>query len=257
MSILNDSNLRYHGIGENLIKLIGIMKNGILCQKDSQKATEYQKNYGGYNKPDMVSLAVAIEGEHTNYGAFEVFIKNGISFVIKNSKGILASKTSHDSGIPGEEFHIGSIPKENIVGIMASKKIMRKRIRDLNLVRGMGTGYIDSTLLGLMKYFSVNGNSNVDIEAFEKILEQKEELLKRESEFFKRMNLEKKINERLSSYVAKEMENFFKSKFGKNTEYVGQVVLQSNRENYPIYDEHGEQYDLDKMMKGIEIDDEL
>ena len=188
MSILNNSELRYHGIGENVIKLIGILEHGILCQNDSQKSTEYQKNYDGYNQSNMVSLAVATNGENTTYGAFAVFVKEGISFIIENSIGIKASNTSHDSMIPGEEFHIGSIPKDNIIGVMINEKLSKKKIRDLNLIGGMGTGFIENTLSGLLQYFCENSELDIDINEFKEMINQKNVLLEKETGVLDRMD---------------------------------------------------------------------
>jgi len=55
MNILQDKDLRFHGICQNIIKYISILENGILTQKDSSKADGYVRNYNGCNEKQNIS----------------------------------------------------------------------------------------------------------------------------------------------------------------------------------------------------------
>ena len=240
MNILNDTSLRFHGVGHNILKFISILEHGILTENDSKKTQLYTKNYGGYNQSNMVSTTTS-PSEHGTFkhGAFGTFIAKGIAFVLKDSQGIRASKTNHDSGFIDEEFHIGSIPKSNIVGIIVNNELKNKNISDLNILSNMGTGYVDNTCISIIDFLNNTGVMKIDLQDISELINQKNEPSEN-LDFFERMEKEKSIIVQMNKKIMGYLEQYFQIILNKKNISVHDIIDFYNKDNLPIYDENGE-----------------
>lgn len=241
MNILEDKSLRFHGVGHNVFKYISILQHGILTKQDSDNVELYSKNYGGYNQDDMVSMAISPSEFGTyKHGAFGVYILEGIGFVLKDCQGIRASRTSHDSGFIDEEFHMGSIPTSNIVGIIINKELSQKQITDLHLFENMGTGYVDSTCETIIKYLQKNCSiKDINMDEINNIITTKNNLDSQGLDFFDRMKQEKELISKLNTVLVGYIDRHFKQLLGKEEVSIIDIVEHYNKEHLPIYDETG------------------
>lgn len=239
MNILNDTNLRFHGVGHNILKFISILEHGILTEDDSKRTKLYTKNYGAYNKSNMVSITISPFTYGTfNHGAFGTFIANGIGFVLENSQGINASKTVCDSGFIDEEFHIGSIDKSNIVGIIVSKDLKNKNISDLNILSKIGTGYVDDTCISILEFLNNSGVMEIDLQHINELISKKNEL-RGNLDFFEYMEKEKSIILQMNKKIMEYLEQYFKIILDRENVSVNDIIDFYNKDNLPIYDENG------------------
>lgn len=139
--ILYDRSKNFHGISFDLLRLKSILEKGILSESAAaREKTEINRNYGGYNKNENISVAVSPCIHATfDYGCFKTYIKNGISFVIANEE--LATNKGAESGFIDEGFIQDKVEKENIVGIMVPEDDLNSPLGDLTLsVNVMGGG---------------------------------------------------------------------------------------------------------------------
>ena len=226
MNILEDKSLRFHGVGHNILKFISILENGILTKNDSKNTELYTKNYGGYNQDNMVSTTISPSefGTYT-HGAFGTFISEGIGFVLKDCQGIKSSSTLHHSGFDDEEFHIGSIEPSKIVGIIANRELMQKKVTDLDILKGMGTGFIDSTC------YTIISNSEID--------------------FWDEQKKEKEFISDLNDIMVKYLNKYFTQLLGKEDISISEIIKFYNERNLPIYDEKG--VEILSLKKSINI----
>ena len=243
-NIFDDVTLRYHGIGENILKFIFILKDGILCANSLKNTSYYAKNYGGYNKENMVSICYPISGEKVKYRAFLVYIKEGgLSFVLKDVKGTSSSSTHHDSGFADEEFHFGNISPNNIVGIIVNRQLLNKKISELNLLRNMGYGYINNTFLQTVRYLKSNGMNNIITEEqMQELFNKTDQLIHKE---FFNFQIKEQIILELSQILSSYLAQFFEQKYGITT--VVEFLQMFNKNNLPIYDENGETLDINNI----------
>jgi len=56
MNIFEDKKLRFHGVGENPLKFIGIMQHGILTAQFGYRYENFAKSGDGHNPSDNTSL---------------------------------------------------------------------------------------------------------------------------------------------------------------------------------------------------------
>ena len=237
MNILEDKSLRFHGVGHNILKYISILQNGILTKLDSSKSELYSKNFGGYNQNNMISMAISpsVYGTY-KHGAYGVFISDGIGFVLKGCQGIRSSSTNHHSGFDDEEFHIGSIPVSNIIGIILNKELSQKKATDLQLFKGMGTGFVDSTCDVIIKYLRKNGIEDINIEEINNIKNEKNTLDSQGLDFLDKMKREEMLIAELNSIIVNYLEKFFKQVLGKDDISIMDIIEHYNDRRLPIYD---------------------
>lgn len=127
--VLKDPSNLFHGIGFDVFKLIGILNNGILSENAAkEKNLDLARNYDGYNLNDTVSVAES-PSKLQAHGAFNVYIKSGISFIIKNIPvdGIGAFKPPHD------DSHENYYEKDPF--IVAFNKLNKTNISTLRLMK--------------------------------------------------------------------------------------------------------------------------
>ena len=243
-NIFDDVTLRYHGIGENILKFIFILKDGILCANSLEHKPYYARNYGGFNKDEAVSICYPINGSRTTYGAFQIYIKKGgLSFVLKDVKESLLIFTGHKSGFADEELYIGNISPNNIVGIIVNSQLLNKKISELNLLKNMGYGYINNTFLQTIRYLKSDGMNNIITE------EQMQELFDKTDQLmhkaFLNFQLEEQIILELSQILSSYLAQYFEQKYGITT--VVEFLQMFNKNNLPIYDENGEILDINNI----------
>ncbi len=240
MNILEDKSLRFHGVGHNILKYISILQNGILTKIDSVKSELYSKNYGGYNQNNMISMAISpsVFGTY-KHGAYGVFISDGIGFVLKDCQGIRSSTTNHHSGFDDEEFHIGSIPVSKITGIILNKGLSQSKVTDLQLFKGMGSGFVDSTCDVIIKYLQKNGIEDINIEEINNILNKKNTLDSQGLDFLDKMKREEMLIAELNSIIVNYLEKYFKQVLGKDDISIMEIIEHYNDRRLPIYDELG------------------
>ena len=160
LNILEDFNIAFHGISFDYFKMLSILQTGILSYDAAlDGGIVINRNYGGYNGDSQVSLSESpsIHGTY-NYGAFNVFVKKGISFVI--DIGNLYCIPDTKSGIPGEIYVNYIVPRENIIGIMLPKDLLYTSIDKLNIFSDMGTAYIDSFAISFIDKINVLFETN-------------------------------------------------------------------------------------------------
>ena len=252
MNILEDKSLRFHGVGHNILKFISILENGILTKNDSKNTELYTKNYGGYNQDNMVSTTISPSefGTYT-HGAFGTFISEGIGFVLKDCQGIKSSSTLHHSGFDDEEFHIGSIEPSKIVGIIANRELMQKKVTDLDILKGMGTGFIDSTCYTIIKFLQKNGVNEINMEETDDLITQKNNLSNSEIDFWDEQKKEKEFISDLNDIMVKYLNKYFTQLLGKEDISISEIIKFYNERNLPIYDEKG--VEILSLKKSINI----
>lgn len=108
------------GSCEGEVAKVNCAQTGILSSVAARdKVKHFVQNYGGYNGNNRVSLAA-----HPNYHgyfpiAYQMYIKDGISFVVDPSIGPRRRWSgNHNSGFDDEEQAESMVALESIVGIM-------------------------------------------------------------------------------------------------------------------------------------------
>jgi len=147
--LMKDSDVLFHGIDTAIWKIPSILELGILNKKTaSSKGVTLGFNFGsqhrlgienGYNKEAGVSCAYS--PVHINAsgvgGAFGVYIKNGISFALRDIPFLLHhSLIKPPSGIPSEIMIDCAIPAKFIVGLVVSTSLLNIKITEINFLKG-------------------------------------------------------------------------------------------------------------------------
>lgn len=160
--LLQNNELVFHSIGNDISKLTSILDHGILskaaaCEKQLNIPTTYgAKGVNGYNGENHISLCRAPFHQDANgydVGAFGVYARRGITFIVSSDMVQSMKKgTTMDSGIPGECYISGTISRENITGIMVQTELLDLPLSEINFLAGGGAGTIHLRAQGLYQY---------------------------------------------------------------------------------------------------------
>lgn len=142
---MKDDSLIFYGINIAIWKIPSILNLGILSEKAAANKNMilgfnfgYQSPGGmfhGHNDKTSISCArspVHIDAIGDEHGAFGLYIKDNISFVIKGVTAGIKSK----SGIPGKALENYEIPSDNIIGLMVPDALVTKKIHEINFLKG-------------------------------------------------------------------------------------------------------------------------
>lgn len=216
--LLKDPNLLFHGINKAIWKIPSILKFGIL----SMNAATKQKvilglNYGsqnehgviknGYNGNDFISCARSPVHDDSiggyDAGAFELFIRHGIAFVINGVSGISSYQLQdHNSGISGEALIEHSIGSGNIIGLIISDELLDKKITEINFLEGGALNTFHLRCQSLLEYIK----DSCDAEEISQLRTKVERPLETEED---EKRLEQEFNKLLQRSILK--------KFGTDT----------------------------------------
>jgi len=246
MNILQDKDLRFHGICQNIIKYISILENGILTQKDSSKADGYVRNYNGCNEKQNISLAISPSlTKESNSSAFESFVADGIGFILKNLDGKIKKGVFN-----GEELHYGIINKDKIVGIIINSELINKKISQLDVLYGVGKGYIDDTCMNILKYIHNRGKKDINFIEFKELSKKKMEIYFDEKlESYERIDKIKEITDCMGEKVSMHLEEYFIKVMDKENIVLKDVIDFYNINKLKIFDEKGNEINEQYMFK--------
>lgn len=209
-NILENANISFHGINFDYFKMISILETGILSQNAATSlGISIDRNYDGYNENSQVSLSESPSIHDTyNHGAFNAFVKNGISFVIDTSN--MYCIQDNKSGIPGEIYVDHSVPRENIIGIMLPEQYLQTSIDKLNIFGDMGTGYVDDYALNFVDKINSLFETSFSNEEIIDCIEKKKNL---SGDFFDKMKQEKDINQQINRIITKFFDLGFRTAY--------------------------------------------
>lgn len=286
-NILNNSNISYHWIGNNIFKMIGILEKGILSRESADHSgIKLDRNFYGHNKTDFVSLceSPSIHGTFDR-GAFSLYTNKGISFVINTedytvfidgvSKNVDFEMNPH---IPGEirlvasnkwgnkkdDFEMNSkffgeiyvkymIRKEDIIGIMVPQEILKKPISEVNLgLEGIGTGLVDKTALSFIKKLKKYFDFEADFEQLNDLIKKKSEL---DNSNLNLINyneiklLESQLIEMIDSYLMDSLSKAVSLKYGVENPSFEFLINKYNVDGLPLYNTDGEVIETELQQK--------
>ncbi len=238
-NILENNNISFHGINFDYFKMLSILRLGILSYSAAQyKGVSLKRNFKGYNGSFNVSLSESpsIHGTY-NFGAFNSYIKNGISFVIDTSN-LYCIPDRGESKIPWEIYAIDHVPRENIIGIMLPEQFLQTSINQLNIFGDIGTGFIDDYALKLIDEINLTFETSFSKEKIIDLIKSKKSL---SGDFFDKMNKEKNINKQINETITKLFDLGFKAKYNlsESPTLIDAINILTDG-NIPIYSTTGE-----------------
>lgn len=197
-NILEDNNIAFHGINYDYFKMLSILKEGILSQNAAKNSNiNINRNYKGYNSDNLVSLSESPSIHNTyNYGAFNVFVKKGISFVVDVNDLYCILDTK--SGIPGEVYINYSVPRENIIGIMLPEQMLHTSISQLNILADIGTAFIDNYAINFIEQINSTFRTTVSKKEVITLIELKKGV---NGDFFDKYQEIKRINMKINEII--------------------------------------------------------
>lgn len=242
--ILKDESKIFHGIGFDLIRLQGILSNGILSQRTAEgRGIDITRNYGGYNLNDNISVAESPAINKTyNFGAFENYIANGISFVIDGVPTLKAREGSKGySGYPDEVFVLGSIPKENITGMMIPEAMLDLPLSKLSLgLEKMGYNYIDNRCRKIIQDLGTECDFEEDTSRLEELIKQKSELEESNLGYSEEYSQKRqKIFDQMEEYMQEYIEKAYSKKFNIPSPTLRDILLQQIPQGMNLYNSDG------------------
>lgn len=237
-NILENNNISFHGINFDYFKMLSILQSGILSLNAALDNGIYlNRNYGGYNGSSYISLAESPSIHDTyNHGAFNIYVKNGISFVIDTSN--LYCIPDKKSGIPGEVYVSYSVPRENIIGIMLPEQSLQTPIIKLNIFANMGKGYVDSYALSFIDKINSTFKTSFGKEKIINLIYEKKRL---SGDFFDKMEQEENINKQINETITRLFDLGFKAKYNlsESPTLIDAIDILTGG-NIPIYSTNGE-----------------
>ncbi len=256
--IINNTDYIYHGIGLNVLKLIGIMDHGILSEKGAaEKGLNLARNFGGYNKNTRISCVTAPRNDlNTGYSprvAFNMYIQNGISFIIDNKINDVinnelrfklrckdqSKKHSFQKSIHKDESQRYIIIKEAISGIFIPKETLTKPLSKISFLSNLALNYykpncefIINNLKKECQYYSQFSITKINV-----LLEKLENIenIVPVSEIKKRDYEENKIIQSIQTEISAYVNAAFQKKFNKNKVTLKDVLKTYVPPEMPIY----------------------
>ncbi len=216
--ILLDRQNVFHGIGFDFIRLKGILEKGILSEQAAMREDlDLKRNYRGYNLNDSVSLveSPSLSGCF-KFGCFGVYIKNGISFVIKNELTYKVPKGSpRYSGYQDEIFAGDKVRRENIVGVMIPDDLLNTPLTGLSLgLEKMGFDYIDDRCRKLLSDLEKETEYHSDTTVLEELIKRRQNNEKQELDLLKKDTERSEIFEAMEKEMWQHIKNAYAKKIG-------------------------------------------
>lgn len=219
----------FHSVGQNLFKLISVLKNGIVSERYSKNIPSYSRNFGGYNGNDFISLS--------KYGtqSFKQYSQTGFSLMVSPEIFCIdANKTNHDSGIPGEVFYRGVISSEYLKAIICPENLIDLQIKDLKFMQDIGYGFADSIARNILEQMGIEEDSKE---------RQKIELLIKEKGnppeglgVLEVLDYEKKYISKIDAELAEMIHIFFSQKLNKEDVTVRDIMYKvAEKYNIPVF----------------------
>ena len=256
--LLYDKSKLFHGIGFDLIRLKRILEHGIFSENAArEKGLSVARNYGGYNLNDTVSVteSPSVHGTFT-FGAFFVYIKNGIGLVIDNTpldgvkafrapqmRGDYETSTSRASGFVDEACIVHEVPRRNIVGVMVPEDALDRPLSELRLgLDKIGTGYINNRCRSLVTEIEKELGYSANLIPLEALMRQKDLLDKADLSYLEKRDAQDRVFNEMDRFIAEYTEQAYKAKLGKDRvvlrdilrEYVPSGVETYNSDGFPI-----------------------
>jgi hypothetical protein len=257
--LLQDRSKYFHGIGFDLPRIGKILKLGILTEKEAlAQGANVVRNTQGFNLNDTVSVAESPSINNTHaHGAFGLYIKSGISFVIDRQNlhmfGIPSSITSDDlnvarpsSRICGEQYIAGSVPTDNIVGVMVPEEMLNKKVTELSLgLKNIGWGQINDKCTKMVAELEKECGYTADISELYELIKRREAI--RQQKFgLERDKQEEQVILDMEKYVTGFMEKAYAKKMGKEDVTLRDILEHYLPSTMKVYDTSGSPIQLNK-----------
>ena len=199
---IENVNNTFHGVGQNLIKYMGIMKYGIWNLSDARaykiKSFYAQRSERSSDHRIYLAISPSILGTFrdgkTYFGvAFNHFVVNGISFITNYTDGSLNDSRYNDSLLARAPTEIST---KHLTGIMIDDEIANKKVSELSILNGVDN--VTATVQTIIDF--INDNSLFGSQ-FNKVLRMCSSLRKKNidptEEEIIRVNIEKALGEKL------------------------------------------------------------
>jgi hypothetical protein len=261
-NILYDCDLAFHGINNDLMKFISIIKSGIVSKEQALKeGIRMDVNYCGHNGNDYISLSESPSMHNTfNFGSFHSYAKKGMSFIVDVHEYCiypdLGLRESHNgfkqydsierhSGNLGEIYIRNRVDVKDIVGIMLPSTIYDSEISKVSIgLDVIGKDYVDITALNFIKKIAEEFGYVADISQLENMILKKSkkeylnphEYLKNHFEY---LGKENGIICEMERFLTNYLSQAIKQKFGVDNPTVGFLIQLYNKNNLPIYSNDG------------------
>jgi len=237
-SILDEQDLKFHGIGHNIFKIYGILEHGILTPKDSHKSDLYSTNYCNFEKENVVPVVESPSISNNNCLAYKKYIEVGMSFIIKGLSNKRLDNKSYNMISEDELFYNGSISPNNIFGIVLSSRIQNKSISQLRILNFVGYAYAENTCNNIIQYISKN--VEIDTVALYNWINKKEQLIQDDTMKSKDKRIHvKEITEQIDTLLSLHMEEYFKKIMNIESVTVKEVVNHITQGKIALFDEQG------------------
>lgn len=262
-SILLNKKLGYHSVNFDIFKVISILENGIYSKNYAEgKGINISRNYLGYNGNDYISLAESPSISNTyQEGAFDTFIKRGISFVIdttnyevKRDNGeVRGMIVPLSSGVKGEVYIKDHIKKEDIKGLMLKEEILNTEISSIDI----GLLYVQKDLINIyalnfLKNIVTTFNYPANLEDLEHLLSDLNKLIEVSRVKFRdqetKIKIEQKIKE-INNFLVVNLSKAIELKYNVSFPTIGFILEKINKNNLPIYNIDGQKIEFDSIKK--------
>ena len=255
----------FHGIAYDVYRIGTILEKGILSAENAKKELKdkYSENAPVFNKANKISVCSSTgRNKDDGYHAFNIWIKNGISFVIVGEKVFEAMRNSHESIRPDESIVYDKIKPDDIVGIMLPRESLSKKVSELNanldntaIEQGEPTWFLRK-LEYIFKYLKddlgyVADYTDVIREIKDIISKPNDESIESGMEMFS-LVMEVATN-RLNKIMQNHIAKAYSKKLGKKDVRLIDVIEMYNKKELPVYDvEDGIEIDLKEIIKEID-----
>lgn len=231
-------NFCYHGIGTNLLRYESILKYGILTKDSGTSYTAFSVNssqaFNGNN-----NISIVIPHEDTKSGAINIYVFNGISFLITNEEYSHAYYTNSYSGIFDEGYVDHPIPPSNLSGIIIPTHLKNKRISELSLLKDVGTNSVVPIAQSIINTLIENGvdpksfTDTQDLIACYDTINNDYNL-----SFDQRDQARDQLQIKLDTSLGQKLESYYQEQLGKQDITLIDVIDFYNQSHLPIYDEN-------------------
>lgn len=235
----------FHGIGFDFFKLESILNYGILSQYEKIKQGIHStRNFNGNNGNIWVSVVDSNDLKKDGK-AYNIFIKNGISFYCFVSHLVKGKKGKNNNGefepinsgeYEDEHFVFDKIDYNNIHSLVINKDVLNKRLDEINYLYGSSNyDLVSQKVLSFVDEIKKRSDISVDIKEANIILNKfKKEVIDYEK---KDENEQKQTNKEfmqtidgyileLNEVVKKWMMQFYSKILNKNGNViVGDVIV--------------------------------
>ncbi|GEM_PF-6237042 len=241
--VLLDKSKLFHGVGFDTIRFKSILEHGILSENAaSQRGMNHTRNYGGYNLSDAVSVVESPSIHNTfTFGAFRIYIKDGISFVIDGVNGFKARQgSSRDSGFVDEAYVSHEVPRSNISGVMVPEDALSKPVSELPIgLSHMGYGFVDNRSRRILADLEHELGYKADATALEEIIQQKEALENSDMDYLEKDKGRKELFNAMETNLQSHIGQAYSHHMGKETVTLRDVMTKYLPDGMQIYNSDG------------------